>query len=768
MAAQFASPQRSRTPEDEQPRSARRRPTAPLVVGHAEDMAERDAEASPPRPERDHAVHRAAAESTGAEVGYAGGPLSEELSGRIHRASGRGRALDPEVRSRMEQAFGADLSDVRVHDTHESATLSRSISASAFTWGRDIFFGAGQYRPDTAAGERILAHEIAHTRQPSAGVARTIHRRLAGTTEAAEKLGGGPTSGRARRIVKKLTNWDRILLGLREYETLEARLDGADTMAFTAAKPKMAKTLKGVESTVRSWHKDNNAAGEEARIQQRHVESTRKSRGGETDYDQSDTRSKAGRRQAVAMLEPRMANELRLLSGADPEAWMKSLGLNPNSVAGAGRTDAGQSNVVQEMRYHTPGGEFTGYFKQEKAFQAEPEVHESIAGIRQWDPHYGARTVAMYRLDQLLNANVTARAEFAIGQDQEGKAVFGTVLESAKGTSAEKLKVGLDRAHADQLGPGAVSLDDPVLQRCLNKLQILDAIAGQLDRHKGNYYVQQDDSGAVTGVTGIDLDMAFGGDMVSPNSADKAHNYKGLPSAIDKEMGEAILRIQPADIEAALTGLLTAKEVAATVTRFLAVQERVQEAAAAGALKETWDAASAQDRPGFDTIGGSTSRTTYTHDLALVAKFSVVDVASEIIQDVLRGKRDTRGRISRDVVEELADLDPRQLAAVENALVNGGFAQPVRLICKYLMDNNVPGEEYEEFVLSALGAWFDPRLWATAVVQSQSVPEGGSLSGAFTDVLTKPWTESGFATAVAGHNRRMRGRRRGIRMGGRR
>jgi hypothetical protein len=63
----------------------------------------------------------------------------------------------------MEGAFGRDLKGVRLHTDAPAALLSRQVAARAFTVGRDVFFGAGEYRPDTAEGQHTLAHELAHT-----------------------------------------------------------------------------------------------------------------------------------------------------------------------------------------------------------------------------------------------------------------------------------------------------------------------------------------------------------------------------------------------------------------------------------------------------------------------------------------------------------------------------------------------------------------------------------------------------------------------------
>ena len=45
--------------------------------------------------------------------------------------------------------------------------LARSVNALAFTAGGNIVFGAGQYRPETNEGKRLLAHELTHVVQQS-------------------------------------------------------------------------------------------------------------------------------------------------------------------------------------------------------------------------------------------------------------------------------------------------------------------------------------------------------------------------------------------------------------------------------------------------------------------------------------------------------------------------------------------------------------------------------------------------------------------------
>ena len=88
--------------------------------------------------------------------------------GRREEAVG-GAPLDAGVRARYEPGLGRSLSDVRVHTDERAAESARSVNADAYTLGRDVVFGEGRYRPGTAAGERLLAHELAHVAQQGSG-----------------------------------------------------------------------------------------------------------------------------------------------------------------------------------------------------------------------------------------------------------------------------------------------------------------------------------------------------------------------------------------------------------------------------------------------------------------------------------------------------------------------------------------------------------------------------------------------------------------------
>ena len=88
---------------------------------------------------------------------------------RLTTQRGNGRPLPADIRALMESRFGTDFGDVRIHTDAEAARLNRDLNAKAFTHGRDVYFGAGQFTPETTGGKRLLAHELTHVVQQTGG-----------------------------------------------------------------------------------------------------------------------------------------------------------------------------------------------------------------------------------------------------------------------------------------------------------------------------------------------------------------------------------------------------------------------------------------------------------------------------------------------------------------------------------------------------------------------------------------------------------------------
>jgi hypothetical protein len=83
-----------------------------------------------------------------------------------------GDPMDAATTAFMAGRFGRDFSDVRVHTDAVAAESASRLDARAYTVGRDIVFGAGQYAPSTDYGRQTLAHELAHVVQQGHGRAQ--------------------------------------------------------------------------------------------------------------------------------------------------------------------------------------------------------------------------------------------------------------------------------------------------------------------------------------------------------------------------------------------------------------------------------------------------------------------------------------------------------------------------------------------------------------------------------------------------------------------
>jgi len=93
-----------------------------------------------------------------------------------HALSSAGQPLDETTRGFMEQRFGRDLSNVRIHTDSHAAESARAVNAMAYTVGNHVAFASGQYVPATVRGKTLLAHELTHTLQQNPGSTKVIQR----------------------------------------------------------------------------------------------------------------------------------------------------------------------------------------------------------------------------------------------------------------------------------------------------------------------------------------------------------------------------------------------------------------------------------------------------------------------------------------------------------------------------------------------------------------------------------------------------------------
>lgn len=91
--------------------------------------------------------------------------IDPEAAELVARARSGGAPLEAALRSRLEAALGTRLDGVRVHTGAEADSAARALGARAFAIGADVFFRRGAYRPEQRDGQRLIAHEVAHTVQ---------------------------------------------------------------------------------------------------------------------------------------------------------------------------------------------------------------------------------------------------------------------------------------------------------------------------------------------------------------------------------------------------------------------------------------------------------------------------------------------------------------------------------------------------------------------------------------------------------------------------
>ena len=102
----------------------------------------------------------------------------KRLENLLAQKQSGGHEMPDGLRRMMENGFDRDFSQVRLHTDSESADMSSSINAKAFTHGNDIYFNRGQYSPETQQGQNLIAHELTHVAQNNGKVARREEKNL--------------------------------------------------------------------------------------------------------------------------------------------------------------------------------------------------------------------------------------------------------------------------------------------------------------------------------------------------------------------------------------------------------------------------------------------------------------------------------------------------------------------------------------------------------------------------------------------------------------
>jgi hypothetical protein len=244
---------------------------------------------------------------------------------------------------------------------------------------------------------------------------------------------------------------------------------------------------------------------------------------------------------------------------------------------------SGALNTVYALELSQPDGSvFKGVYK--KLGGPEGGVAAQASGIPRNDPQVAMRNLATVAYDKALGFNVIPQTKVAVFATDE-KPEVGLVMAMAQGKSAKQTDTE--------------TLLRPDVIRETTKLQLLDALAGQVDRHGENYFVHVGTDGKAT-VTGIDNDACFGKNLTHPNQArldltnlNTGNKGASLPPVVDTDMAAAIQAMTPDGIRQSLGDKLTKEEVEAAVARLGVVQHHVAGLAANGRVIDpgNWESA---------------------------------------------------------------------------------------------------------------------------------------------------------------------------------
>ena len=238
---------------------------------------------------RERAAEEAAARAVGESAGSAAREVNPapEATRLLMRSLGTppagGAPLGNSERVFFAPHFGAAVDDVRIHTDRTAGTFANALGAEAFTRGSDIYFSPGRFAPGTAAGRRLLAHELTHATRDRAVGPQAIFRK----TPAEEALALAKTINAAltakkpdeKAVLTALGSVDRNATKAAALKTayktefkteLEADLKahlGADALAralflLNGPKKETAKTTITVSAAGTEEHKAKVAGGE--------------------------------------------------------------------------------------------------------------------------------------------------------------------------------------------------------------------------------------------------------------------------------------------------------------------------------------------------------------------------------------------------------------------------------------------------------------------------------------------------------------------------
>ncbi len=274
--------------------------------------------------------------------------------------------------------------------------------------------------------------------------------------------------------------------------------------------------------------------------------------------------------------------------------------LTPPNLRGASVLGAGNLNKVYDVAYRLPNGAIVrGVYKPLQAVTGhtiEFGGASEASGVDIRNPQTAMRNLATSAVADLFGFEVVPRTEIAHTRRTKNgvtRGELGLFMTKAEGRPAQDM-------------PRGVTRNGEVLKEVM-KLQLLDHVTGQVDRHWNNYFVAVRPDGSAT-VTGIDNDQCFGNRLLNPEDiavssplgrvltetggVTSAFRGTRLPPVVDSEALFAVMNVTPDDLRAAIGEMLLPSEVEAAVSRLVGLQAHLGELQRAGRVidEDRWDA----------------------------------------------------------------------------------------------------------------------------------------------------------------------------------
>ncbi len=183
------------------------------------------------------------------------------------------------------------------------------------------------------------------------------------------------------------------------------------------------------------------------------------------------------------------------------------------------------------------------------------------------------RSVGMTRVADLLGVgNIIARSE-RVTMDVDGKKVDGCFMEFAEGIDIESKD-----PHMREVIHSIDFKENPSYNRDAAKIELLDYLCGQHDRHGSNMFYKlsepdKDGKRNIIGLQGIDNDLAFGTMKVLKSG------FQGEIDTlvfVDKDMANALRGLDREKLEYAVGDLISKTQMDAMVKRLDDLQTRLK------------------------------------------------------------------------------------------------------------------------------------------------------------------------------------------------